>query len=382
MNASHSPRIYLDHNATAPLRPEARDAVIAALDLLGNPSSVHQEGRRVRAIVDDARDKIAKLINAKPAELVFTSGATEANCWALSALANGTRKRIAISAVEHESVRVSASKLASENPEASSWTLETVPVDSAGIIKLADFGREPAILALQHANNETGVCQPLSEAVQFANELGSKIHCDAVQSAGRIKTDFRALGVATMSLSAHKMGGPKGVGALVIREGINLPPLVPGGGQERGRRGGTENVAAIAGFGAAAEAALRDREKANDVAAVRDHLETELVKRYPHLVIIGKEADRLPNTSCFAMPGQAAETLVIKLDLAGIAVSSGAACSSGKVGQSHVLQAMNLPPAIANSAIRVSIGTETTRDDIQTFLNAWKVIQQESDLAA
>lgn len=368
-------RTYLDHNATAPLRPEARAAVVAALDVFGNGSSVHSEGRRARALIDEARESVAALVNASPGEVVFTSGATEANTWALSA----PWRRIALADVEHDSVRAPAARIAA----ARGAEVIALPVSREGIV---DFNSAPpggdTLLVLQLANNETGVLQDVEAAGRWAMETGARLHTDAVQAPGRVAVDFKTLGAATMSLSAHKIGGPKGVGALVIGSGVALDPLFVGGGQEQRRRGGTENVAAIAGFGAAARAALEDLKSASRVAALRDRLETEVRRVTPEAVMTGAGAARLPNTSSIALPGASAETLVIKMDLAGIAVSAGAACSSGKVGESHVLTAMGFAPEIARSAIRVSLGPETTEQDLAAFLAAWTRICGGASLAA
>jgi cysteine desulfurase len=368
-------RTYLDHNASAPLRAEARAAVLAALDVAGNASSVHAEGRRARALIDEAREQVAALVGARPAEVVFTSGATESNAWALSA----PWEHIALAGIEHDSVRAPAHRFAA----ARSTTPIVLPVLPDGTVDVRSATLAPGTLvALQLANNETGVLQDVEAAGRWATESGVRLHCDAVQAPGRVAIDFRTLGATTMSLSAHKIGGPKGVGALVISGNAPLPPLFSGGGQEQRRRAGTENVAAIAGFGAAAEAAARDLAEAARVAALRDRLEAELLRITPRAIVIGAKAPRLPNTSCLALPGAAAETLVIKLDLAGIAVSAGAACSSGKVGQSHVLTAMGLAPEIAASAIRVSLGPETTEQDIAALLAAWTRIFGGASLAA
>jgi cysteine desulfurase len=370
-----SARTYLDYNASAPLRPEARAAVIASLDQFGNASSVHVEGQRARALIDDAREAVARLVNAKPAEVVFTSGATEANTWALS----GPWKAIALAGIEHDSLRAPAAQIAASRGA----SVIDVPVSADGI---ADYKAAKLIpgtlLALQLANNETGVLQDVTKAALWALENGVHIHTDAVQAPGRIAIDFCTLGATTMSLSAHKIGGPKGVGALVISGSTPLPPLFAGGGQEGRRRAGTENVAAIAGFGAAARAALTDLEDASRLTALRDTLEREVLRATPGAVVIGAGAPRLPNTSSIALPGISAETLVIKLDLMGLAVSAGAACSSGKVGQSHVLSAMGLPPEIAGSAIRVSLGPGSTEKDIAAFIAAWKRIHGGASLAA
>jgi cysteine desulfurase len=243
-------------------------------------------------------------------------------------------------------------------------------------------GSGATLVSLQLANNETGATQPVAEAALAARERGHVMHTDAVQAAGRIATDFRALGCDLMSLSAHKIGGPKGVGALIVREGFSLRPLIWGGGQERRRRGGTENAAGIAGFGAAAREAAREAIGMERVSALRDRLEEGVLRLSPDAMIVAAKSRRLPNTSCIAWPGRLAETLVIKLDLAGIAVSAGAACSSGKVGRSHVLAAMGLSPEIASSAIRVSIGASTTEKDIAAFLAAWETMRDKAQIAA
>lgn len=368
-------RTYLDHNATAPLRPEARAAMIDALDAVGNPSSVHGEGRRVRAIVEDARERVADLVGVTPAQVVFTSGATEANCWVLRAGWGA----ILVPGIEHESVLAPARSSAADVVE--------IAADGEGRVELSAIeaalanvsGRErPILLTLQAANNETGVIQPVAEAAAMAREHGARTHTDAVQAAGRIPLDFAGLGVDTLSLSAHKLGGPKGVGALVLKDGLDIAPLVVGGGQERRRRAGTENVPGIAGFGAAAAAAKRDLADMRRIAALRDRLEREALAAAPGALVIGSGAERLPNTTCLALPGMAAETLVIRFDLAGIAVSAGAACSSGKVGASAVLAAMGLPADVARSAIRVSLGWTTTERDVDAFLGAWSTIAGRS----
>jgi cysteine desulfurase len=369
------PRTYLDYNASAPLREEARAAVVEALGVFGNASSVHAEGRRARALIDDAREAVAALVDAKPAEVVFTSGATESNTWALSA----PWERIALANIEHDSVRVPAAQIAA----ARRAPVIELPVTRDGSV---DYKAAPAgpgtLLALQLANNETGVVQDVTRAALWATENGVRIHCDAVQAPGRIAIDFRTLGATTMSLSAHKIGGPKGVGALVISGNTPLAPLFAGGGQEIRRRAGTENVAAIAGFGAAARAALADLADAARIATLRDRLEADVLRATPGAIVVGVDAPRLPNTSSLAFPGLSAETLVIKLDLMGLAISAGAACSSGKVGQSHVLSAMGFAPEIARGAIRVSLGAGTTEQDIAAFLAAWKRIGAGASLAA
>ena len=372
-------RAYLDYNASAPLRPEARAAMLAALENCANPSSVHAEGRRARGIVEAARDEVAALVNARASEIVFTSGATEANNWALAA---GWQTIIA-SGIEHDSVRAPAAASGARVIEiAATGDGVTTVAALASALPPAIDGSGRGLISLQLANNETGVIQPVAETAVLARERGLLIHTDAVQAAGRIAVDFKGLGADLMSLSAHKIGGPKGAGALAIRDGLSIRPLITGGGQERRRRGGTENVAAIAGFGAAARAAARDLAEMARIGALRDALEAGVRRATPEVVVIGEKARRLPNTSCIAWPGRNAETLVIKLDLAGIAVSAGAVCSSGKVGQSHVLTAMGLPPEISRSAIRVSIGAGTTEKDIAAFLAAWMAIRGGAQIAA
>jgi cysteine desulfurase len=364
-------RAYLDWNASAPLRPEARAALLAALDLVGNPSSPHGEGRRVRAMIEDAREEVAALVGAKPAEVVFTSGATEAN----NAVMAGGWQTVLLAGIEHDSVLEPARSLDRSGrarivdlAAGASGRIDTVDV-TRGAREAAGGG--PALLSLQLANNETGVVQPVADAADAARSHGLAVHTDAVQAAGRIAVDLKALGVDYLSLSAHKIGGPKGVGALVIRDGAALPAFVTGGGQERRRRAGTENVPAIAGFGAAARAAGRDGAAMRRVQALRDRIEAEILATTPSAVVIGADAERLPNTSSVALPGASAETLVIALDLAGVAVSAGAACSSGKVGASHVLEAMGVEPALARAAIRVSLGWGSTEDDVAAFADAW-----------
>lgn len=371
-------RTYLDYNATAPLRPEAKAAVMRALDVTGNPSSVHAEGRHARSVIESARESVARLIGAKPSEIVFTSSATEANNWIVAQ----PWATILTSGTEHDSVLAPVRAVRRD--------VVMLPLDAHGIVDLKEFAecilpREfagPSLLALQLANNETGVVQPIAEVAALARSRGVSVHTDAVQAAGRVAIDFAALGVDTLALSAHKLGGPKGVGALVIRDHIDLVPLLRGGGQERRRRAGTENVAAIAGFGAAAETALRDLKSAADIQALRDEVEAGVKRISPEAVIISESAARLGNTTALALPGKLAETLVIRLDLAGISVSAGSACSSGKVGASHVLEAMGLSHEIAAGTIRISLGPATTKEDIAAFLAAWITIVGASALAA
>jgi len=354
--------VYLDYNATAPLRPEAAAAITHALDITGNPSSVHRFGRAARRLVEDARETVAGLFGAGPSGVIFTSGGTEANNLALAGCG---RRRLLVSAGEHDSVLQAA-------PGA-----VRVPLTAAGTVDLAALdtllGETAAdtLVSVQFANNETGVIQPIAAVAERAHRCGALVHCDAVQAAGRIAVDLAALGVDMLSLSAHKIGGPQGVGALVLRGDLDLVPQLRGGGQERRRRAGTENVAGIAGFAAAAQAAGRDLPRQEDLAKLRDQLEAGVHHRAPETVVFGEVTPRLANTSCFAVAGLSAETQVMALDLAGIAVSAGAACSSGKVAPSRVLSAMRAEPALAGAAIRVSLGWASVPGDVERFLAAW-----------
>jgi cysteine desulfurase len=361
-------RAYLDWNATAPLRPQARAAMVAALDVTGNPSSVHAEGRRTRHLVENAREQVAALVGAEPRNVIFTSGGTEANALALSPRTGGGFGRLLVSAIEHASV------LAGGRFQA----VEKIPVTPAGYIDLSALRRmlkgAPALVSVMLANNETGVVQPVCEAARLVHEAGGLLHVDAVQAAGRIPCDIKVLGADLATVSAHKIGGPMGVGALVkAREAIHIEPLIRGGGQERGARSGTEMVPNIAGFGAAA--ALIKTETATEsaaVAALRDRLEQGIIQIAPEAVIFGRAAERVPNTTLFTVEGMKAETAIIAFDLDGVAVSSGSACSSGKVAPSHVLAAMGVAPALAQGAVRVSLGPTTTAADIDRFLDAWR----------
>jgi cysteine desulfurase len=379
-------RSYLDYNATAPLRDEVRDAVIAALSLEGNPSSVHAEGRAAHAAIEAARVKVARLVGATPEDVIFTSGGTEANALALAAQA-GQAWHCYLSAVEHPSVR-SGGRFYRE-------TTTTIPVTSDGVVDLDALARElekhrpggwRPMVSLMTANNETGSIQPVTEASKIVHEAGGLLHTDAVQAAGRVPLNIGAIGADMLSLSAHKIGGPKGVGALVLREGVSVEPLLKGGGQERRRRAGTENVPGIVGFGVAAELAAADLAKAPEVAKLRDELEAGALAIAPDAVVLSSRVPRLPNTTCLAVPRPKAETLVIGLDLAGVAISSGSACSSGKVEASHVLSAMGVAPELAQGAIRVSLGFATSNTDIRAFLRAFgelvKRLKQSRKVAA
>jgi cysteine desulfurase len=364
-----TPAVYLDYNATAPVRPEAAAAVADALGLTGNASSVHRFGRLARRKLEDAREAVAALVGAPAERVVFTSGGTEANNLALT---GAGRARRLVSAGEHDSVLNAAA--------GAEGGLERIPLRRDGVVDLdaleARLGEDPrpALVSVMLANNETGVIQPVARAAETAHGRGALVHCDAVQGAGKIPVDMAALGVDLLSLSAHKLGGPQGVGALIVAEGIELAPLMLGGGQERRHRAGTENLPGIAGFAAAAECALAGLERMAGLAELRDRLERHLRARAPEIEIYGASAPRLPNTSCFGTPGLAAETQVMALDLAGIAVSAGAACSSGKVAPSHVLRAMGASEAEAGSAIRVSLGRDSGAAGIERFLEAWSAL--------
>ncbi len=371
-------RTYFDWNATAPLRPEAREAMVAALSLTGNASSVHAEGRAARQLVERAREQVAHLVGAEAKGVTFTSSATEANMLALTpAIEIGGRKeprdRLFVSAIEHPSAR-SGGRFPADQ-------IEIVPVTCDGLVDLAELERcllraERPLASVMIANNETGVIQPIAEIAALVHAANGVLHVDAVQGAGRIDCSMEKLGADLLSISAHKLGGPQGVGALIRRDEIHIAePLIKGGGQERGSRAGTENVAAIAGFGAAASAADSTRQAdAIRMTALRDRLEAGLKKATPQAMIFGKNAARLPNTTLFAVPGVKAETAIIAFDLNGIAVSSGSACSSGKVQASHVLAAMGVEPELTRGAVRVSLGRETAESDVENLLNAWIIV--------
>jgi cysteine desulfurase len=370
-------RSYFDWNATTPLREEARLAFADALAVTGNPSSVHAEGRTARRLVERARDEVAALVGARSADVFFTSSGTEANMLALTpAIETASEKRprehLIMSAVEHSSVRAGG-----RFPRGA---IADIAVDAEGRVSLAALGEvlgkaSRPLVSIMLANNETGVVQPVAEAAALVHQAEGLLHVDAVQAAGRISCDISTLGADLLTISAHKIGGPKGVGALIRRsDDLHFPePLIRGGGQERGMRAGTENVAGIAAFGAAA-AAARNRlsAEAASMATLRDLLEARLRAISPQAVIFGAEAERLPNTTLFAVEGIKAETAVIAFDLEGIAVSSGAACSSGKVQPSHVLAAMGVSPELARSGVRVSLGWTTTETDVESFLGAWR----------
>jgi cysteine desulfurase len=366
-------RVYLDWNATTPLRAEAKAAMAAAWELSGNPSSVHAEGRQARRLVEDARASVAAAVGALPRNVVFASGGTEANALALTpGLRRGSAapvERLLVSAIEHASV-LSGGRF----PAAA---IGTIGVTRSGLVNLDHLRAAlaigpPALVSVMLANNETGAVQPVAETAEIVHAAGGLLHVDAIQALGKIPLDINAMGADLMTLSAHKIGGPKGVGAVVLADGLlGLEPLLRGGGQELGRRAGTENVAGIAGFGAAVKVAMENLEgDAIRIENLRNRLENGL-RQTPDVIVFSGEVARLPNTTLFTVPGLKAETAVIGFDLAGIAVSSGSACSSGKVQPSHVLEAMGFGPELAQGAVRLSLGWSTSEMDVNRCLEAW-----------
>jgi cysteine desulfurase len=367
-------RVYLDWNATTPLRPEARQAVADACDLNGNPSSVHTEGRKARRLVEEARAAVAEAVGGRPQDVIFSSGGTEANALALTpGLRRGAGQpvqRLLVSAIEHTSVLAGGRF----PPEA----IGIINVTGSGLVDL-DHLRSlvgdgpPALVSVMFANNETGAVQPVAEVARIVREAGGLLHVDAIQALGKIPFDIKSIGADIVTLSAHKVGGPKGAGAVVLAGDVQgLEPLLRGGGQELGRRAGTENVAGISAFGAATKAAMAALD--GDTARLRnlkDRLE-EGLKQTPGMIVFSEDAPRLPNTTLFTVPGLRAETAVIGFDLAGIAVSSGSACSSGKVQPSHVLDAMGTGRELAQGAVRLSTGWSTSEADIDLALKAWR----------
>lgn len=353
-------RSYLDHNATSPLKPSARAAMLSAL-AAGNASSIHAEGRAARALVDGAREEIAQVLGVLPQMIVFTASGTEANNLAVK---GAPVERLILSRIEHPSVIEAA--------RATKLALEWIPVDPSGCIRL-DVLEEilkrstlPSLLSVMLVNNETGVIQPVRRIAELARSHNVLVHTDAVQALGRMPVNFAVLGVDLMTVSAHKIGGPMGAAALLLRDGLDLTVQMDGGGQELRRRAGTENVGAIAGFAAALA------EGFSDMQLLRDRLESELEQVSPDIQIFSRDAERIGNTTCFAVPAIPADGALISLDLDGVAVSSGSACSSGKVGRSHVLDAMGVPPEVARSALRVSFGWNSAPADVDAFIAAWR----------
>lgn len=370
--------IYLDYNATAPLRPNVQQAMIESFKHFGNPSSVHAFGRKARAMVEDARETVIQALNAVDANVVFTAGGTEANNLAILGLTQAGAKCL-ISTIEHDSV------IELSDPQ------EQIAVIADGLIDLGHLESQletmrqihtgPLLIAVMLANNETGVIQPIKEVVALAKRYNAYVHCDAVQAFGKLPVNFQDLGVDSLALSAHKIGGPKGMGALVIGEHLNLVPLMKGSGQERGLRAGTESVTNIVGFQVAIQEALKDDWKR--IEKLHNSLEDALRRVCPTLKVYGCNCTRLANTSCLVMPGVSSQTQLMNFDLQGIAVSAGAACSSGKAQTSHVLKAMGVEASEADQALRVSLGWQTTQAEIDQFIQAWiQVYHKHSKEAA
>ncbi len=366
-------RIYLDHNATTPIEPMVADCIAVALrEVFGNPSSVHHFGQRAKAALDEARTEVAALIGGDPSEVAFTSGGTESDNMALrgvaEALESSGRKQVIASGIEHEAVLNTLKALARRG-----WKTTLLPVDQSGIVAPsaleAALSDETAIVSVMHANNEIGTVQPIVELAGLARSRGALFHTDAVQSAGKIAIVVKDLGVDLLSLSAHKFNGPKGVGAIWIRRGLRLQPLTTGGRQERNRRAGTENVPGIIGMGVAArQARAKLPEEALRLATLRDQLEEGILRAVPGTAVNGARAPRVPNTTNISFDRTEAESLLIALDLEGIAVSTGSACSSGTLEPSHVLKAMGFPPHRTQNSIRFSLGATNTEAHVERVI--------------
>lgn len=365
--------IYLDYNATAPMRDAVRDGIAPLLGLPLNASSVHSYGREARLMVERARDQVAALVGAPPAQVIFNSGATEGNNTVIRHFAP---ERILVSATEHPSVLEAAQNLTH------------IPVTQDGLIDLDAFeallkAEATALVSVMLVNNETGVIQPIKDISALAKRHGALVHCDAVQAAGRIPIDITDLGIDFLTLSAHKLGGPQGVGALVLGLCGQTPTLLFGGGQEKSARAGTENIAAIVGFGLAAGTALCDMQPSQDrLAALRDELEESLCAKMPDIIIHGRAAPRVANTCLLSVPGIPSQTMLMAMDLEGIALSNGAACSSGTVQVSHVLRAMGCDDDLAGSALRVSMGWGTQKSDLEKFLLAFEAFYNRKKRAS
>jgi cysteine desulfurase len=359
---------YIDHNATTPPLPEVIAAVCEAMGLVGaNPSSIHANGRAARKLINDAREHLAALVGAVPEEVVFTSGGSEANNMVIM---NSGRKRILVSPTEHAAVLKTA---LTRSPDS-----DLIPVDHNGLVDMAALEAllaeddEPALVCVMAANNETGVVQPMAEISELAHRHGALVHCDAVQAVGKIPVDVRAWGVDYLAMSGHKIGGPQGIGALVICGDAPIVSFITGGGQEHGLRAGTENVAAISGLGVSAKAAAETLdEKSVRLKGYRDALEAGIKTLSPASTIFCEDAPRVPNTSNFTLPGVRSDKQLMALDLAGVSVSAGSACSAGKVDPSHVLDSMDVDPEISTTALRVSFGWSSEAGDVDRFLDAW-----------
>jgi cysteine desulfurase len=373
LSSKNHMRVYFDHNATTPVDPAVAEAVVRALSTeFGNASSVHHFGQQAKGVLDDARSAVSRLIGGEPSEVVFTSGGTEADNFALRGVAEALeptgRRHLIASSIEHEAVLTTFKALARRG-----WNTTLLPVGVSGVVS-PDALREAlteqtALVSVMHANNEIGTIQPVAELARMAHERGALFHTDAVQSVGKIPVDTRALGVDLLSLSAHKFYGPKGAGALWIKRGTRVSAILTGGKHERNRRAGTENVPAIAGFGVAARLAISKlTTDANRVGALRDRLEQAVLSRVPGTAINGARDARVPNTTNISFEGIEAESLLIALDLEGIAVSTGSACSSGTLEPSHVLRAMGLPTHRTQNSIRISLGSGNTDAEVDYFL--------------
>ena len=362
-------RIYLDYNTTAPMRPEVIELMCEIMDTVGNASSVHEPGRQARQRVETARQQVAELVSASAKNIIFTGSGTEADNLALRGF---LPRHLIVSGVEHGAILAPALLL---DPYAT--IIEIGPqgrLDLASLESALNASTEPALVSLMLANNETGIIQPVAEASEIAHGHDALVHCDGIQGAGKILVDIDQLGVDLLSLSGHKIGGPQGVGALVMREDRSILAQMVGGGQEMGRRSGTENVAGIAGFGEAARLAASELEQFSELTTMRNRMEEQLEEVAPSRKVIGSDVPRLPNTSCVTMPGVRSDTQVMALDLAGISVSAGSACSSGKVSASHVLDAMGMELDEAMTAIRISLGRSTTEDEINRLVETWSLI--------
>jgi cysteine desulfurase len=355
---------YLDYNATSPLKPVVKDTILSVIDQPGNPSAVHRFGRNAKLTIETARDRLAKSVNCRPDNIIFTSGATEANNMVMNHFHSHT---VLISAIEHPSILQTA-------PE----SCQVLPVSSDGVLDLDALeaalkaSPAPVLVSVMAVNNETGVIQPIAKIAKIVHQYDGIYHCDAVQALGRIELDIQALGIDILSLTAHKIGGPQGVGALISKADIDLMPLLKGGGQEKYKRAGTENVSGIAGFGMASMQAVKDIDEHQKLGRWRDRIEREIADYAPEVTFYSQNTDRVANTTMFSLAGIASDTQMINLDLSGIAVSNGSACSSGRVEPSHVLRAMGASEDQAASALRISLGWATEEDDINHFIQSWK----------
>ena len=361
--------VYLDYNATAPIKPAVIEEMVRVAEQGGNPSSVHAVGRKAKSVLEQSRQNIAQVINCRSQQITFTSGGTEANNIALKCL---DIDRIIISATEHDSVGQIADTFTGQ--------VEIVPCDGDGIVSQSELGvllensTGKTLVSIMLANNETGVIQDIKSLCQIAHEYDALFHTDAIQAFGKVDLDFNNLGVDMMSLSSHKIGGPQGIGALVAKESLNVRPLIAGGGQEVGRRSGTENLVGIAGFSMAAILTTENLGKMDVIKAFRDKIETELSRHCNDVIFYGVTSCRLPNTSTILMPDVSSETQVMAFDLDGICISAGSACSSGKVKPSHVVSAMGATEQQALSTIRVSLGWNSTEEEVDRFIASWKKI--------